>query len=98
MIQWGDGKVSTGTVRRSEVGEFQVLGTHIFPDPEDYSVVVHLAKSGGDSAVAWSFADVGGFKGVRHLPPFPTPNLIGQLGETTGSSTSGGSKTLPLRQ
>jgi cyclophilin family peptidyl-prolyl cis-trans isomerase len=94
LIQWGDGKVSTGTIRKSAAGEFQVLGKHIFPDPEDYSVVVHIAKTGGASAVAWSFADVGGFQGVRHLPPFPTPNLIGQIGETAG----GGTQTLPLRE
>ena len=99
-IAWGDGTHSDGTVRRGPTGDFQVLGSHTFPDPEDYSVVVRIHKfaaNPSDDAFAWSFAEARGFTAPVHLPPFATPNLIGQFAQngsrplltTTGNQTFG---------
>jgi cyclophilin family peptidyl-prolyl cis-trans isomerase len=93
-IQWGDGKKSTGTVRRRSTGGFEVLGSHIFPDPEDYSVAVRIDRLAAAPAFAWSRAEVGGFTGTPHLPPFDAPNLIGQM---TASAISG-TQVRPLRE
>lgn len=100
-ISWGDGTHSDGVVRKGPAGDFQVLGTHTFPDPEDYAVVVRIHKSGmapTSDAYGWSFVEARGFKStVAHLPPFSNPNLIGQftqnggrpLRQTTGTQTYG---------
>jgi hypothetical protein len=97
-IQWGDGTVGNGTVRRTGPDEFEVLASHVFPDPEDYSVVVNLSTSGPNPAtpgLAWSRAEVRGFTGQPHLPPFAAPNLIGQM---TASTVTGTTTTRPLRE
>lgn len=100
QIAWGDGTHSNGTVRRGPAGDFQVLGTHKFPDPVDYSVVVRIHKTGtvpSADAFAWSLAEARGFTAPVHLPPFAVPNLIGQFAQngtrplrtTTGTQTFG---------
>jgi len=92
-ISWGDGTHSDGTIRKGPKGDFQVLGTHTFPDPEDYTVSVRIHKNGmapASDVYAWSFVEARGFKSVQaHLPPFSNPNLIGQFAQNGGR---------PLRQ
>ncbi len=102
-IAWGDGTHSDGSVRRGPTGDFQVLGTHVFPDPEDYSVVVRIHKFGADPATdgtAWSLAEARSFKAPVHLPPFTNPNLIGQFGQTGTRPlrTTSGSQTFGIGQ
>ncbi|MEQ1859768.1 MAG: peptidylprolyl isomerase [Chthoniobacteraceae bacterium] len=89
-ICWGDGTFSEGLVRRGPGGDFQVLGTHTFPDPEDYSLVVRVRRNGAADAYAWSAAEARGFTRPQHLPPYSTPNLIGQFAPV--SLPNGGSK------
>src|SRR5262249_23488129 len=81
-ILWGDGGVSEGTVRRAPNGEFRVLGSHVYVDPEEFSVLVRIRKTGGGETFAWSRAQLSGFKGQPHLPPFAGANIIGQIIQT----------------
>lgn len=82
-IHWGDGQYSAGTVKRSPKGELQVLGSHTFPNDGAYAVVVELTKAGDPNtpAIAWSRIEVSGVKTARVLPPYATPNLVGQMGD-----------------
>ena len=95
QICWGDGTYSDGIIRLGPTGEFQVLGTHKFPDAEDYSVVVRIHKTNTDPATdayAWSLGQARGFASAAHAPPYTMPHLIGQFAAVDGKavlSTSG---------
>lgn len=74
-IDWGDGKHSSGIVRRAGPGKFTVLGTHVFADAEPYPVSVRIHKIGtplSQTATAWSIVKTAGFTPAsgEHLPPF----------------------------
>src|SRR5690606_29654 len=65
-----------------------------------YGVVVELTKAGDPNppAIAWSRIDVTGVKGPSPLPPYATPNLVGQLGDAvnignTVTAFTSGNKT-----
>lgn len=82
-VHWGDGQYSAGTVKRSPKGELQVTGTHTFPTPGEYAVVVELTKAADPNTpvTAWSRVEAVDAKATRVLPPYVTPNLVGQLGD-----------------
>jgi len=89
QICWGDGTYSDGIIRLGPTGEFQVLGTHKFPDAEDYSVVVRIHKTNADPATdayAWSLGQARGFASASHAPPYTMPHLIGQFAAVDGKS------------
>lgn len=89
VISWGDGTHSNGVIRKGLAGDFQVLGSHSFPDPEDYSVVVRIHKNGTDATTdgyAWSLAQARGFVKAPHLPPYNNGNLIGQFAQNGTSA------------
>lgn len=89
-IAWGDGGVSEGTVKRDKTGGFKVLGSHKYIDPDDFAIAVRIRKN-GDAAmqtVAWSRAEVSGFKAKPHLPPFSFSHLIGQFTQTAAGASN----------
>jgi hypothetical protein len=55
MIDWGDGSPSTpGTVSSNASGGFDVSGSHTYAQTGPYTVKVHVADDGGQSADATS--------------------------------------------
>lgn len=78
QIDWGDGGVSAGTIKRDRVsGKFVVRGTHGYKDSERFSMRVHIRKKNEavtNEAVAWATVTPE-FKAAPHLPPFPHPKL-----------------------
>ena len=79
-LDWGDGHTSAGRIVAKGAGEFAVLGTHAYRDPETFSVFAHIARTGA-SAVAWSRVQATGFPAPQHLPPFPAAHLVGQISQ-----------------
>ncbi len=84
-VDWGDGRVTPGKVRATPNGEFSVLGTHTYSDPETFPISVRVTREPrtGDAAlpeaIAWTSATLD-FKGAQqHLPPFPQAHLVGEL-------------------
>lgn len=91
-INWGDGRISSGSVRRTANDTFQVVGSHTFKDPGNFLVTVRVRKAGApaaNDAIAWSIAKVGGFTAPQHLPPFEIAHLIGQIGEVEVPDSGG---------
>jgi cyclophilin family peptidyl-prolyl cis-trans isomerase len=82
-VHWGDGSNSEGVIKRTRKGDLEISGTHTFPSEGEYAVVVELTKTGDPNppAIAWSRVEITGIKGPPVLPPYPTPNLVGQMGD-----------------
>lgn len=76
IIDWGDGNRTPGMVRKVAEGRFAVFGTHHYVDPESYSVVTHINRSGpGAATIAWGRVQLSGFEGPEHLPPFSKASI-----------------------
>ena len=91
-INWGDGRISSGTVRAAGEGTFQVLGSHTFKDAGNFLVTVRIRKAGAPAAsdaIAWSLAKAGRFAAAKHLPPFDIAHLIGQISEVEVPGSNG---------
>ena len=86
-IDWGDGKVSPGTIVAKGAGRFAVTGNHTYRDPETFAAFVHLARTTAPlaQAVAWSSVRLSGFRAPKHLPPFPAAHLVGEISQAIGS-------------
>ncbi len=81
-IDWGDGKTSAGVVKKAGASAFAVLGTHVYSDPEDFSVSVKIHEintTADQDALAWSRVSLSGFKAQQYLPPFDQTHLIGEI-------------------
>ena len=86
-VDWGDGSSSAAKVVANGAGEFGVLGTHTYRDPETFAVQVFITRAGEPpvQTVAWSRIEAAGFKAPRHLPPFPAAHLVGQISPAGGN-------------
>jgi len=79
-INWGDGTTSEGTVHATNTkGQYAVIGSHTYQDPESFAVSVLIHKAGGSDVSVWSRTEVRGFVGQQHLPPFDQAHLIAEL-------------------
>lgn len=76
-VDWGDGLSSKGVIAKLADQSFVVRGTHIYKDAEPFAISVRIGKAGATDAIAWSMANVTGFKAPQHLPPFPMVHLVG---------------------
>ena len=84
-IDWGDGHASAGQIVARGSGKFAVLGSHTYRDPATFSVFAHIAKGtpAVEKGTAWSQVTTSGFTVPRHLPPFSTAHLVGQISQST---------------
>jgi cyclophilin family peptidyl-prolyl cis-trans isomerase len=81
-IDWGDGDVTAGVIKRTGAGELYVTGDHTYGDPDTYSVAIDVRRKGGDSSQAAStWATIAAKFPVKesYLPPFPMSHLIAGL-------------------
>ncbi len=90
-IDWGDGHSSAGSVVAKGSGDFAVLGTHTYRDPETFGVFVHLSRATPTpaSATAWSRISAQQFTAPRHLPPFSVAHLVGQISQASDANGNG---------
>ena len=58
LVDWGDGKTSTGVIATNAGGGFTIIGTHSYANPGFFPVVVNIRDIGGSSATANSSAQV----------------------------------------
>ncbi len=78
IIDWGDGRRTSGTIRQAGANRFAVFGVHRYLDPESFATSVIIRRNGTDhEATAWGRINVFGFRGPEHLPPFSKVNLTG---------------------
>jgi hypothetical protein len=70
-IDWGDGQTSGGAVRPNAAGGFDVVGSHTYALRGGYVVAVAIADSGGASADALGFIEVGDAPAPAELPAAP---------------------------
>ncbi len=76
-IDWGDGAVTPGVIKALSDITYQVLGTHNYLAPGNFTVSTTVARTtgGGASAYEWSTAHVAGVLAPQVLPPFPQAHL-----------------------
>jgi len=91
LIDWGDGKIETGTVSGSSVKGFHVAGSHKYADADAYSVAIRVLRvSDSLSACGYSTMQVPG--PLVTMPPFNTMDVQGkwlQLQLTTTNAGTG---------
>ncbi len=88
-IDWGDGVSSPAIVKAAGTGEFAVLGTHTYREPEAFSLSVRVHETGAattEDALAWGRVTLSGFADSNHLPPFDQAHLIGEISAITSAN------------
>jgi hypothetical protein len=80
-ISWGDGNTSIGQIVNNGNGTFSVLGSTTYLESGQYTIIIQIADSAGNSTNAYGAATV-------NQPPLP-PNAYG----TSFSTTAGKSFT-----
>jgi len=86
-INWGDGSVSHGIVRRAGPS-YKILGSHLYRSPGDFTVSASVSRGGGSMVCEWSNAHIGGVAAPQMFPPFPQAHLAqGWSTVYTGSSS-----------
>jgi len=93
LVNWGDGAVTSGTVRSLGHSSFQLLGTHTYLTPDQFTVAATVTRTGTYSASTWTTASVTGVTAPQVFPPFPQIHL-GQMwtvlySDSTNVLTSG---------
>jgi NHL repeat len=58
-IDWGDASTTAATVIKTGPGQFSVSGTHTYSEEGVYSLKVHIADGGGNTAAATGTASIG---------------------------------------
>ena len=78
-VDWGDGIVTSGTVKAAGPGRFTVQGIHTYQNGERFSVSVRVHRAGSadtEDSVAWSSITLTKAFGTEHLPPFSMARLV----------------------
>jgi uncharacterized repeat protein (TIGR03803 family) len=76
-INWGDGIVSSGTLKAITADSYRILGTHSYGAPATYTVSTTVARTGtsGYSGSALCTAHIAGVVAPQIFPPFPQAHL-----------------------
>jgi uncharacterized repeat protein (TIGR03803 family) len=99
-VNWGDGSVSPGTLRSIGGSSFQILGSHVYQNPDSYTLSTSVIRGANSnySASTWTTARISGVSAPQVFPPFPQAHLA-QIWSpvysdsntiTTSGSSSGG--------
>jgi uncharacterized repeat protein (TIGR03803 family) len=75
LVNWGDGAVTSGTVRSLGHSSFQLLGTHTYAMPEAFTIGATVTRTGTYSATTWTTATITGVTAPQVFPPFPQIHL-----------------------
>jgi len=90
-IDWGDGAVSAGTIRRLGANSWEIIGAHTYRSPDNFTIGATVSRSGGGnnySASGWSTARISGVKATPEFPPFPQAHLAQLWTPVSTSSNS----------
>jgi hypothetical protein len=68
VINWGDGRTTSGTISLQSGVTYVVDGSHAYQQAGSYQITVTLSNTSGDSSTAQDTADV-----TASLPPPPPP-------------------------
>ena len=75
-IDWGDGTVSAGTIKDGKKPNFEVLGSHTYTTPNNFTVSTVVTRgTTGNSASEWSIAHITDVTPSQFFPPFPQAHL-----------------------
>jgi len=94
-IDWGDGTVSSGTIKGGKDFSYQVFGSHQYLTPNTFTVSTAVTRTSGGSysATEWSGAHIAGVVARQIFPPFPQAHLAQMwtpiLTDSTAITTNG---------
>jgi len=75
-VNWGDGIVSSGSLKELTPSSYRVYGTHTYTYPAAYTVSTSVLRTGTtNSASGFATAHVAGVTAPQVLPPFPQAHL-----------------------
>ncbi|MGV3533583.1 MAG: peptidylprolyl isomerase [Chthoniobacteraceae bacterium] len=91
-VNWGDGTVTPGVVKRAGNGQLYVAGSHTYEDNDSFSVQVDVTKAGAATPVTgWATVRAVNRNASRYLPPFARARVISDIVRV---STKKGTKPL----
>jgi uncharacterized repeat protein (TIGR03803 family) len=73
-VNWGDGAVTSGTVKSAPNSSFQILGSHLYQTADTFTVCASVVRTGTYSASSFAAARISGAT-PSPLPPFSQIHL-----------------------